>query len=109
MKLDLHGYTIHEAWKVFKTHMTECYLKGVKKTVIVTGHGAIQRELPMWCSSNPYTKQVTVKDKNPGAFTVKIKKSPAIKAQNKMDSIQAPVPVDISPLVKKYKKIQENV
>ena len=31
MSLDLHGYTIHNAWKVFNEHVEQCYYKGQKE------------------------------------------------------------------------------
>ena len=46
--LDLHGYTVHEAWKKFNQHLDDCYFACRKKTVVVTGHGQIGNELVAW-------------------------------------------------------------
>ena len=48
MKLDLHGKTIHEAWRTFKDHTEICRLNGIRKFVVVTGYGKIYEELPKW-------------------------------------------------------------
>ena len=51
MKLDLHGKTIHEAWRTFKEHTEICRLNGIPKFVVVTGYGKIYEELPRWTDS----------------------------------------------------------
>ena len=51
MKLDLHGKTIHEAWRTFKEHTEICRLNGIRKFVVVTGYGKIYEELPRWTDS----------------------------------------------------------
>ena len=56
MSLDLHGYTIHNAWKVFNEHVEQCYYKGQKKTVVITGHGQIGNELIAWVHNNQFTE-----------------------------------------------------
>ena len=30
IKLDLHGYTIHNAWKEFTRHVNECFYNAIK-------------------------------------------------------------------------------
>ena len=41
--LDLHGYTIHVAWKEFNSHITDCYHQKLKTTVVITGQGEIAK------------------------------------------------------------------
>lgn len=76
MRLDLHGYYIHDGWKIFKDHLTECYINGCKSTVIVTGYGAMSREIKSWCDNNEYVTSCERLDPNQGAFRIKIKKRP---------------------------------
>jgi DNA-nicking Smr family endonuclease len=45
MKLDLHGYTIHEAWQKYQSFIFNC---DVKSVVIITGQGQIEREFLKW-------------------------------------------------------------
>ena len=74
MSLDLHGYTIHEAWKRFRQYTHGAYLDGKKSIVVITGHGAMQGEFQGWCEADPYVTSAKRMDPNAGAFTVKIKK-----------------------------------
>ena len=48
MKLDLHGYKVHDAWKEFTRHISDCYYKDIKETEIITGHGKIAEEIIAW-------------------------------------------------------------
>ena len=51
--LDLHGYTLQEAFDAFRDFLDRHYLLGTKKITIVTGkgpkeQGAVKREFPLW-------------------------------------------------------------
>ena len=97
MSLDLHGYTIHNAWKVFNEHVEQCYYKGQKKTVVITGHGQIGNELIAWVHNNQFTEHCERLDPNKGAYTVKIKKKKTIKEKTN-------TPLDLTALYKKFNK-----
>lgn len=96
MSLDLHGYTVHNAWYKFNEHVRDCYQSGKKKTVIITGHGQIGNELIAWVHNNQYTEHCERMDPNTGAYRVKIRK-------NKI-KISAPEakPLNLQGLVQKY-------
>lgn len=83
MSLDLHGYTVHEAWFKFNEHVSNCYYSGHKKTIIITGHGQIGTELIAWVRNNQYTAECSRLDPNTGAYTVQIKKSQHTKKKDK--------------------------
>lgn len=68
MKLDLHGYRVHDAWHVFKRHIEECYHYKYKHTTIVTGHGKISEEIESWCRTSPYVRHVERMSPNTGAY-----------------------------------------
>lgn len=99
MKLDLHGYTVHNAWHVFTEHVSKCYDVGVKKTVIITGHGQISKELIAWVHNNPYTQTCERLDPNTGAYEVKIKKKKQYNVIEKQTHT-----VDLTKLLEKYNK-----
>ena len=44
MKLDLHGHSVHAAWRIFNTRITDAYYAKQKTIVVVTGQGAIMQE-----------------------------------------------------------------
>ncbi len=44
-KLDLHGYTVHQAWTVYQRFINEVNAKSV---VVITGQGQIEREFMQW-------------------------------------------------------------
>ena len=48
MKLDLHGYTVHEAWQRFRKHTESAYLDGKRKIVekrIFQGYVLVQMKM----------------------------------------------------------------
>ena len=73
--LDLHGYTVHEAWKKFNQHLDDCYFACRKKTVVVTGHGQIGNELIAWVHNHARAEYAQRLDPNKGAYIIKIKKN----------------------------------
>lgn len=46
--IDLHGFTIHEAYLQFKSFISE---SESKKVTVITGNGYISRELPIWADN----------------------------------------------------------
>jgi len=65
--LDLHGYTVHEAWEHFREFInTESQDKYRKYSVIITGNGKIQQELPRWCDSHECIRDVQPLDRSAG-------------------------------------------
>jgi DNA-nicking Smr family endonuclease len=97
-KLDLHGYKIHNAWKEFSKHVTECYFNNIKQTTIITGQGKIAEEIIAWVHANQYCKTAERNDNNSGAVVVHIRKN---KDNQKASTIEKPK-VDLSPLLKKF-------
>ncbi|MDB4378606.1 Smr/MutS family protein [bacterium] len=100
MKIDLHGYTIHVAWKEFTSHVTNCYHQRIKTTMVITGQGDIAKELPSWASNNPYVRSCDLSQRNPGIYTIKISKAPA-----KQQTYNQTTKVDLSPLLAKFNKV----
>lgn len=67
-KIDLHGYTIHEAWTEWKNAVQSAWWQGEKKIIVVTGHGKIKEELPRWCLGSPYIRDCELNLPNTGAY-----------------------------------------
>ena len=97
-EIDLHGYTVHDAWKEFTTHVAECYFDNIKSTTVITGHGKIAEEIRAWVHANQYCKTIQ-RSRNTGAFIVHIKKN---KSKKKEDTKAEKPKVDLSPLLKKF-------
>ena len=74
MKIDLHGYHIHVAWKHFNRAIEEAYFAGKKKCVVVTGQGAMMREFETWAANHPRIREWNQHQYNAGSFSVKLKK-----------------------------------
>jgi len=69
-KLDLHGYTVMDAWRLFNQWIKEKHLdSSIKKVVIVTGDGAIKQEFERWCMDMSFVRQVEL-HKSGGAFII---------------------------------------
>ena len=100
IKLDLHGYKVHDAWKEFTRHISDCYYKEVKETEIITGHGKISEEIIAWVHSNTNCKTILRNPKNTGAFLIKIKKK-KVTHKVTIGEIQKPK-LDLSKLIKKF-------
>ena len=103
MKLDLHGYTVYDAYKKFVEHISDCYYNEIKETVIVTGYGQIGDEITAWTHHNAYIKHIARLDPNKGAYRVRIKQKTTntSKASNSQKTAEK---LDFSKLVKKYQK-----
>lgn len=74
MILDLHGYHIHTAWQVFNRQITAAFYNNCKKCIVITGQGAIMRELPTWAANHSKIRQCTQHPRNPGSFSIKFVK-----------------------------------
>ena len=51
--LDLHGFTLQEAFDAFRDFLDKHYLLGTRKITVITGkgpkeQGALKREFPLW-------------------------------------------------------------
>ena len=97
MMLDLHGYTLHVAWKEFSSHMTDCYHQKLKTTSVITGQGEIAKELPVWADNNKHVRECVQSKRNPGMFIINFSQSP-IQPYTYNQSTK----VDISPLIEKF-------
>lgn len=80
--LDLHGHTVHTAWRRFREYTERCYRAGNKKIIVITGHGIMGQEFPGWCAADPYVSSVSRLDPNKGAWTVTLKISSVSKKKN---------------------------
>lgn len=100
MKLDLHGYTVHDAWKYFRQQTKIYYLNGIRRIVVVTGHGAMSTEIERWCEADPYVVECQRLDPNTGAWSVTLKRRS--KAQQKIEPPKSMV--DFSKLIQKFSK-----
>ena len=100
IKLDLHGYRVHDAWNEFTKHISNCYYNETKETEIITGHGAIAEEIIAWVHSNTNCKTIIRQPKNTGAFLIKIKKK-KVSHKVTIGEIQKPK-LDLSKLIKKF-------
>ena len=74
MRIDLHGYHIHVAWKHFNYQIEEAYFGGKKKCIVITGQGAMMHEFPQWAQNHPRIRDWSQHRHNSGSFIVKIKK-----------------------------------
>ena len=100
MTLDLHGYTLHTAWKMFNQHISGCYYNRLNYTIVITGYGTIQEELPQWAKLNKHVMDCLQQNPNAGSFKVYLHKyKPRLSVAKKQQNV-----VDISPLLKKYSK-----
>lgn len=76
--LDLHGYSIHQAFIKFKEFVEYHYYHKSKNITVITGkRGTIVKELPIWCQSLLCVRQCSkiVDSRNEyGAFLITLKK-----------------------------------
>tara|TARA_B100001287_G_C22682422_1_gene531262 strand:- start:333 stop:563 length:231 start_codon:yes stop_codon:yes gene_type:complete len=70
MRIDLHGYHVHEAWRKFNQKVENAYYKGVKRCTVITGQGQMMKEFPTWVSNHPRLKEYRQTKYNPGSFTI---------------------------------------
>ena len=74
MRIDLHGYHIHNAWRQFNEQINEAYLTGHKKCYVITGQGSMMHELHTWADNHPYIRECNQTPHNPGSFSIKLQK-----------------------------------
>jgi DNA-nicking Smr family endonuclease len=70
--LDLHGYTIHDAWNHFNTRVSDVYFQKQKTLIVITGRGVMESELPRWVSLHRHAG--LCEKLSPGKFRIWIKK-----------------------------------
>ena len=68
--LDLHGRTIHDAWKLFIAFAYEKWLDKEKHVRVITGHGAIQKEFPRWCEACVHVRKCETEPVAPWAVSI---------------------------------------
>jgi len=95
-ELDLHGNTVHEAWKLFTDHVNKCFDDNIKSTIIITGHGKMSEEILAWVHANQQCKTAR-QGRNTGSFIIDIKKNKTNKPATKVST-----EVDLTPLLKKF-------
>lgn len=74
MTIDLHGFTVHQAWRVFTSRVDQAYYSGHRTCKIITGYGSIQAEMPVWCYNHDKIDTWRQMTPNKGAFVVKLRK-----------------------------------
>lgn len=95
--IDLHGYTVHAAWKKFNSFVTDAYFHGHKSIVVITGHGQIGSEIIAWCHHHERVKSCERMNPNTGAYRITIVKQP-----KDIDNDTVKNQVDLYKLLKKY-------
>lgn len=96
MTLDLHGYTIHDAWKEFRRATQDQYWKDKKYIIVITGMGAMNMQFHHWVVNDQYASKY--EKLNDGAWKVYIKKKPTTINQERQESL------NFHGLLKKYSK-----
>ena len=96
MALDLHGLTVHTAWKKYRETTRDCYQKQAKKIIVITGHGIMAAEFKGWVEADPFAVSCERQNPNTGSWVVRIKKNTYITPQ--------PEPVDLTGLYKKFNR-----
>ena len=58
-RLDLHGFTIHDAWRFFHQWVQEAQQDNtVKSVTVVTGQGQMYKEFPRWCDNMSFIRDI---------------------------------------------------
>ena len=82
-RLDLHGYTVQEAYKHTLSEIQASARRGEKQLLIITGKGVggkgvLKRELPLWLDGTDLpissVQQAPAKQGGEGAYIVKLKR-----------------------------------
>ena len=85
-KIDLHGYKVHDAEKIFYNFVIKSHQKGNRNLLIITGkgqdgEGKIRKSLHTWINKNELSKLVifythaSPKDGGYGAYYVRLRKN----------------------------------
>ena len=74
LKLDLHDYTLEDAYQKCQEFISEAYINRIKKIEVITGRsGPICKEFPFWAESN-HQVQYIEPSWHGGSFIIKIQK-----------------------------------
>jgi hypothetical protein len=97
--LDLHGLTVHAAWREFNRFVTESYLNQFKSVVVITGHGQIGDEIIAWVHNHKYARGCERMNPNTGAYRIHL-----LKQSKQMPPPSDPVvsQLDLYKLLKKF-------
>jgi DNA-nicking Smr family endonuclease len=69
-RLDLHGFTIHDAWRKFSIWIQDIQQdRSIKSVTVVTGQGEIHKELPRWCDNMSFIREIQPHFSN-GAYQI---------------------------------------
>ena len=69
--IDLHGCHVHEGWRKFNRAIEEAYLNNYKRATVITGQGAMMRELPTWANNHSRIRECRQSQShNPGSFLI---------------------------------------
>ena len=68
-RLDLHGYYVQDAWRVFTKFVHENKHQGLKYVTVITGQGKIKEEFELWVEGNDSLKHCELLPTN-GAYRV---------------------------------------
>lgn len=83
-RLDLHGYTLQEAYEQTLSTLQLCAQNGERQLLVITGkgkcgNGALRRELPLWLGAAHLpiasVQQAPIEQGGEGAYIVKLKRS----------------------------------
>ena len=73
-KLDLHGFTLEDAFDEFTDFIYEAYNDNLSNVEIVTGKsGQIKKEFPFWSENNHQIRSIEA-SWHGGSFVVKLQK-----------------------------------
>ena len=73
-KLDLHGFTLEDAFDEFSDFIYEAYNDNLSNVEIVTGKsGQIRKEFPFWSENNHQIRSIEA-SWHGGSFVVKLQK-----------------------------------
>ncbi len=72
--LDLHDYSLEDAFQECQEFITEAYKDNIKKIEIITGKsGSIRKEFPFWAESN-HQVQYIEPSWHGGSYIIKIQR-----------------------------------
>jgi DNA-nicking Smr family endonuclease len=69
-KLDLHGLTVHNAWKKVDIFLNTCYYNKYKSCEIICGQGLIKQEIEIWLHSNAKVREYRL-SRTQGSYIIK--------------------------------------
>ena len=74
LKLDLHDYTLEDAYHKCQEFINDAYINHIKKIEVITGKsGPICKEFPFWAENN-HKVQYIEKSWHQGSYIIKINK-----------------------------------